>query len=807
MPDRLTFKQLIRDYAVVLLAPVALFLPMILRGEVLFWGTPALQFVPWWIAAWHSLQQGVLPLWNPLNGMGAPLIANYQVAFFYPPDWLLLVLAAIGGAEKAAGAIAWGFSVLTILHLAWGGLGTALLLRRLKFPWLAQVLGGIAWGLSGYVVGRIGFFSMAWAASWLPWVVYFTDHIASVQDYQVPREPSRFQLQTGLLISFTMQLLSGHAQLTWYTILIAAVWVPVGAWRSCPQCRWYKELLITWASFGATLALAAGLAMIQLAPTFEYLRFSHRSDAVAYEEAMTYSFWPWRLVSLFSPDFFGNPTQSDYWGYATYWEDHVYAGLLPLLLSLSTLWLVVKGIFQKRHPQRWRLLIFLWILIFIAFVLALGRNTPVFPLLYHYVPTFSMFQAPARYLIWVALAIPLLGAIGIEHWRSPEGRGLYWLRLGTAGAFAITLGAGLTALSSHDVRTTFIKATALTGVWALGFGLLTLAIPYADKYHRKNIWQWVVIGWTLADLLLTAWSLNASVSSDFFIGKSKQPEALQSLEPGGRIYISQEEENDLKFQRFLRFKDYAAVEDWRNLRNALIPNLNLLDGIATTNNFDPLVPDRYARWMQAIEKSAPQVKQDWLAWMGVGVIEHIDASQPAGVRFDPIAGSQRWHWSPCAQAVRDEAQVGSRLGQELLSPPQANREVLIEGDLPEKNTNCSQTNPPSVRMIMDKSDRVQFEVDGQQAGWFELVDSIYPGWTARIDGRPAWLYTADGNFRAVYVGPGKHLVEYRYIPSGFYFGVLFSILILLLTLFLGIKTGRIAIRKLPFIQSNVTARR
>src|SRR5512133_734046 len=170
MVTRSFLKQTLRDYWVILLAPLPLLGPLLVRGQVLFWGTPALQFVPWWVFAWDSLRQGVLPLWNPLNGMGAPLVANYQLAFFYPPNGLLLVLAGLGGKEYAAAAVAWGYTFLAMLHLAWGGLGMAVLLRRLSFPWLAQVVGGLAFGLSGYLVARLGFCSMVWVAAWPPWV-------------------------------------------------------------------------------------------------------------------------------------------------------------------------------------------------------------------------------------------------------------------------------------------------------------------------------------------------------------------------------------------------------------------------------------------------------------------------------------------------------------------------------------------------------------------------------------------------------------------------------------------------------------
>ena len=144
---------------------------------------------------------------------------------------------------------------------------------------------------------------------------------------------------------------------------------------------------------------------------------------------------------------------------------------------------------RKKDPlARWKdrgVMALLWGIVVLSFVLALGQNTPVFPFLFKHVPTFDMFQAPARYLIWATFGLAVLGGLGADRWRCPEKRGLYWLRLGTAGMFAVTLGAGIAWQTMGDVRLTFIRATALAGGWALGTGLFTLLIPLVRKTRQE----------------------------------------------------------------------------------------------------------------------------------------------------------------------------------------------------------------------------------------------------------------------------------------------------------------------------------
>ena len=117
-------------------------------------------------------------------------------------------------------------------------------------------------------------------------------------------------------------------------------------------------------------------------------------------------------------------------------------------------------------------------------------------------PTFALFQAPARFLIWATFGLVILAAIGIDGWRCPTGRGLYWFRLATAGAFAVTLGAGIAWLSLRNIQLTFIRATALAGLLALGAGFFTLLIPTVDRHGLRGWWSLGVFAWVLADLLV-----------------------------------------------------------------------------------------------------------------------------------------------------------------------------------------------------------------------------------------------------------------------------------------------------------------
>ena len=781
------FKRIFHQpYLPIIVAPLILFAPLLFSGKALFWGTPALQFVPWWSWAWETFLDGHLPLWNPLLGMGAPLIANYQSALFYPPNWIYFLTYAIGG----VGFMAWAQALMVTLHLIWAGLGMALLARKLGMGKLAQTVSGLAFSLSGYLVARAWFASINAAVAWLPWVLFFA--FDAVQD-----RDRRSWLKVGLVIG--MQLLAGHAQTAWYTLLLAVLWVVYWGWGSpavAPgfleehtadansnrnRVRLSPEILRKFgpgikirlrglfvSGIGLSLAALMGVAMaaVQLFPTAVYLMQSQRSAAVDMEFALNYSFWSWRFLGLLAPGIFGSPVTGDYWGYGNFWEDAIYVGMLPLLLALGG---IASVMLKKYSTDRSPRSLIGWLLFVAAtsFLLALGKNTPIFPWLYKHIPTFDMFQAPTRISIWAVFALALLAGIGTQKWRRPEGRGLYWTRLGTAGAFAVSLGAGLTFYAMDGTSPSFIWATALAGFWALGAGVLTLTAPEKDSLpgQKSHIWwSWAVTIWVCADLLVAGWGLNPGIETTFYTQTAPAVAQVEEFIAEGRIYLPMDHEDALKYEHFLRFDTFDLDGD--ALRGTLLPNLNMLDGFPSVNNFDPLVPGRYAQWMESLEKVDDATKEDLLDLMGVTLLEEVDAARGAEVRYVPLEGAGRLRWVPCAVNAEDEVDA---LEKVFSGEVNFENKVILEGDGAPQTSECASAQG-QIRLEDENPNQITLRVEADQTGWVVLSDVWYPGWHAWIDGTPAPMLRANYLFRAVEIPEGEHYIQLKYLPMIFYAG-------------------------------------
>jgi hypothetical protein len=413
----------------------------------------------------------------------------------------------------------------------------------------------------------------------------------------------------------------------------------------------------------------------------------------------------------------------------------------------------------------------------ITMLLALGQNTPIYPWLYRHVPGFDMFQAPARLMLWVEISLAILAAYGVARWRRPTGRALYWTRLGTAGAVAVAIGAGLTWAFLGAVRPTFIRATALAGFWGVGIGLLSLRAPEDGDAKPHSGWTWLVGGFLMVDLLVAGWGLNPGVPVDFYQRPAPNAAEIIGQLGMGRLYLGEADEYNLKFNRFLQFSTFFSGEDWINLRAALLPNIHLLDGIRHTSNFDPLVPGRYARWLAGLEEGSPDLRERLLNLAAVRVVEITDSTAPYGVRYEEAGGGGRAIWVPCARPAADadaawEDLVDSRIDLEV--------EVLVEGLDQGQVPACTEKGSAALQWTYESPNAINMIVQSDTPGWLVLADTWYPGWVASIDGQKTSIYRANYLFRAVQIPIGSHQIAFVYRPFWFYFGLGLSCLSLAL---------------------------
>jgi len=734
--------------------------PTLIGAQIYYWGLPSLQFYPWRHVAFESISNGALPLWNSYNGMGAPLLANYQLAILYPPTWIIYLFEWVGGISW----MAWSHTLVNLFHFFLAGLGMAALVKKHKGSSLAQSISALAFSASGYFLARQGVFPILWTAAWLPWICLFASDLASpFGKIETPTKESI--INPKLVISLMFMLLAGHAQLSWYFVWFCGAWVLIGA--LIEKKPFFKTVL----RYVLSGFLAAGIAAVQLIPTAELLFESQRATEVDFVTAAAYSFWPWRWITLLAPNFFGNPGTADYWGYASYWEDAIYFGILPFGLAIA----VLVRVISKREIIAKKGVVFSWIGILFVAVFAMGKFTPFYPYLYRVLPSVDMFHAPTRIMILaIFLLVFMAGIFSDNIWIRPTGRGLYWARLSTAGCFAVTIGAAIGWILLGEISPTFIRATAISGLIALGFGLLTLFKPEHESKHFGT-WQWIVILWMIVDLSIASIGVAPTIPMDEFDFESSV--TISETRKDSRIFISPEDEQWLRHKRFYRFSDFSFLEPIANVYDVPIANTNSLSGVLSVSNFDPLLSKRYQAWMESIKKVDQVEFEADLQRMGVGIELTRDAGTPSlhehVISYDGYQKMVRM--AECGVVARDFEEALQLVSNGKLELNQVVIEAGNEGEFSECSTE-REPNKVVVTTFIRGWNKINVEYNSSRDGILVIAESFFPGWVARIDGVETELYPADVVFWGIFAPQGKHQIEFAYQPFSLKIGLLISVL-------------------------------
>jgi len=739
-------------YGFVFLAPFILFLIPLLEGKVIFWGTAGLQFIPWRTYGYALLSEGVFPFWNPLNGMGAPLFANYQTAFLYPLSWILYPFYLAGGAP----ALAWAYTLLVAVHLGIAGIGTALLLREMGVNTRGQVIAALAFSFCGYFVARASFFSMIWAGVWLPWLIWAIERLIKSEKFS-----QQWQWMIGLALIAANQLLAGHAQLTFYSFVFAGSWI---VFRVAKISLWKTKLkIVTLLALGMVLAFL--IASVQLIPTLEYLLQSQRSDAVDYEYAMNYSLWPWRLLGFLLPDLFGNPGRGNYWGFGAYWEDALYIGLLPILLSLHSL----NSLFSRKPVadfdyEKRRMVKFLWMIIIFAIVLSLGKNTPVFPWLYRHVPGFDMFQAPTRWMLLAVFSLALLAGLGAHSWGYPTAAGIKRLRLLAAASVAVGIGAMVAGIVLPQIEQTFIRSFLTFGVLLFLISILALFTPGEGEFNhkRRKLWEGFAVGIMVVDLWVAGAYSNPFMEASFF---NSSASVSKPLENHARIYIPSTVENRLKFEKYLLFSDFNANSNWDEIKLLPLPNMNLLLGVPMVNNFDPLVTNRYNQWMDWLNNLVPVESQNYLEKIGVGSV--VQLGNHLDWHVIPLQPQSRIMWRACQRVAGKDENVLKSMVLQQMEFSGGEECIIVEAEDQCKIASDQIGANTTIEVLRDEVNLIEVAVRTNSTGWLRFADSWYPGWDATIDGQSASVERVDYLFKGVCVPAGNHIITFRYLPTAF----------------------------------------
>jgi hypothetical protein len=144
-------------------------------------------------------------------------------------------------------------------------------------------------------------------------------------------------------------------------------------------------------------------------------------------------------------------------------------------------------------------------------------------------------------------------------------------------------------------------------------------------------------------------------------------------------------------------------------------------------------------------------------------------------------------WVPALEVVRDPAELLQQLALGQHDPRQAALvdEPPADGFLGRRGGGSGQ-----VTSLDDRAETVTLNVHADGDGFVVLTDQYYPGWQATVNDVSVPILRANYAFRAVRVPAGESRVVFHYRPASVRWGVLVSVLSMVIVGMVGVRARR-----------------
>lgn len=701
----------------------------------------------WLDYARARIAQGKLPLWNPYLFSGYSFYSDPQVALFYPITWLSFILPA----TKA-------LSLSLVFHIWWSAVGCSLWLRSIQdsqsrtLSWASCIAGAAVFAFSGYTFARIqaGHIGVIMTGAWLPWTLLALNVLVKSFSWKTV-------VNGAMTIAFAF--LAGHTAtfiLFGYT-LIAYVIIQT-MWLSPDRRKHYLMKSALMAVFGLLLA------SIQLLPLMQILQTSTRLLTSDYNFASRFS-WPvGYIITLFVPNFFGEPVRTGYWGDGNYDEMIFYVGVLPLLM----VWVCSR---IKNDKEIIKQSVFWLFMAVISILIAFGSNSILHRLFFRFLPFFSSMRAPARAGFLLTCCASVLTALGIHALTHSDSDMRQFLLLPLKKIYYPVLFVSiLLVIAAFSLYAWGKDSQAEAGrFWHMANAMatftvfFTLASIWIKNWHRPQPQKGLAVA-GIAIILLDLWTLGATLTQVVPAPLNDYWERVAQYTDGepGRILpwgLSIFEQNGALSYQISSVFGYNPLED------------SIYNSFITSN------PDPRAKIYDLLNVS--------FVTTGVPLMLQEDDSLILKAEENGFYVYERSTALPYAWMPRTIQQTYDDNVLQLINCPTFDP---MDTAITQPGVTCPQGNGGHVTSLQRAQPEIinaNVESDG---GILIFSERYTPGWLASIDGEKTEILKVYGLLQAVCVPPGEHQVQLIYRPSILIGGLILSIATLLICMLLyGLK--------------------
>lgn len=693
---------------------------------------------PWRAFGFGELAKGNFALWTPYLFGGAPYFGGMQSALLYPPNLVFLALPLPLAMNWSIALNVW---LLGAFMFLWA-------LRRGLAPFAAFVCGALFMFCAPHFLRmQAGLVTQIASMVWAPLLFLCID------EWLASRRPLWCLL--GML-AVALQIFAGQPQYVYYTAIVAAAY-------SGLRLLEVREARL--AAAAGLLSLHAGgalLAAVQMLCGLQATAETVRGQALPYEFAASFSFAPENLITLLAPGFFGDIHHQPYWGRWFLWEVCAFMGVSGLALA-------AYGLGAAKIPGKRALLG----AAAGAALLALGDNTPVYRVLYDWLPWFDKFRTSARFMFLAVMILALFAGYGLD--RILRERAVSARAVWVAGASAAAILAAAAAVRAVD--------------W---FPIFATMIRTGESYAEGSVYAseaGVLAAQAFASLGLAVAGLTLAAAAGLALWVRRKPRVALLL---GALAVAEV----FTFARMQRptfdsasttqreLRDFLAARpgDYRIL-NLFYPNGGVFTGARDAWGYDPAVERRYAELVYWSEGRDPALATQVMEFkrlhplLAMLRVKYVVDMKDNVLRIAPGATPPlgQVELIGAYQVRRGREAILGALGAPSFDP---RKEVILERE--PQPVPVAAPSQGRAAVVRQGTDWLDIEAEVASPSVLLVTDAWSPAWRARaLEGSSASQYEvmpANYALRAVPLGAGRHRLRLEYAPASWPAGLAVSAL-------------------------------
>jgi len=692
----------------------------------------ALHFLWWREFGFGELAKGNLALWNPHIFSGAPFFGAMQSALLYPLNWLFLALPLTLATNWSIALSVWLLGAFMYLW-AW---------RRGLHPFAAFVSAALLMFCAPYFLHvPAGHLNILCAIPWIPLL------FLAIDEWLASR---RLAWCLVGMLTVSMQILSGHPQYVYFTALAAGGY----ALLRLAERRDHRG-----AAAAGLLSFYAGgalLAAVQLFVSFQATAETIRSRALPFQFAASFNFPPENLITFAAPGFFGDVTNQPYWGRWYLWEACAFIGVAGLALA-------AYGMTTVKMAGKKALLT----VAAIAALLALGNSTPLFRILFDWLPLFDRFRGAGKFIFITALVLVLFAGYGLDR----------VLRERTVSMRAVWAGCAITIAL-------WVAAAAIRRA---DWGRVTQAVlasgqSYADRPALQASQAFSSLG-----LLLAGLTLAATVCLALWTRREHRAAFLLGALAIGEVFAfarMQRTTFDSALLVVPQLRQFLAEHpgEYRIL-NLWNPNTAMSLRAFDAWGYDPGVTRRYAEFIDWSEGRDPDRATNYVTFrrfhplLAMLRVQYVVVTENSVMTIHPgaVRPLRRLELVGAYQIHGQRAEILRAMGEASFDP---RKEVILEQQ-PDPAPVAADTQGRA-RIVREGTDFMEVDAEVASPSILLVTDAWARGWRAApLEGssqKSYQLMPANYALRAVALDRGKHRLRLEYAPLAFHLGAIVSVM-------------------------------